>query len=208
MQGRSEEILGAWLRRQPRGRGAFIVATKVAGPGGMDWLRGGPAKLDGANITAALDASLTRLGTDYVDLLQLHWPDRCTAPAPVRNPPRQWREQSGSHTRQPLLSLGAAAPDAESDLHPAAAFAENSGTGPKEVGLDPANVGTGPVPCLQRLALGLCPLFITPSTCELEIMMRRTGAGTSRCLETWTTIHPWPTQPAASRSSWARWRRR
>ncbi len=76
LQGRSEEILGAWLRRQPRGRDAFIVATKVAGPGGMNWLRGGPAKLDGANIAAALDASLARLGTDYVDLLQLHWPDR------------------------------------------------------------------------------------------------------------------------------------
>ncbi|KAL4443893.1 hypothetical protein ABPG75_011630 [Micractinium tetrahymenae] len=75
-QGRSEEILGAWLRRQPGGRDAFIVATKVAGPGGMDWLRGGPAKLDGANIAAAVDASLARLGTDYVDLLQLHWPDR------------------------------------------------------------------------------------------------------------------------------------
>lgn len=48
----------------------------------MDWLRGGPARLDGANITAALDASLARLGTDYVDLLQLHWPDRCAVPLP------------------------------------------------------------------------------------------------------------------------------
>ncbi|EFN60059.1 hypothetical protein CHLNCDRAFT_48407 [Chlorella variabilis] len=75
--GRSEEVLGAWLRRQRlRPRCDLVVATKVSGPGGMGWLRGGPARLDGANITAALDASLRRLGTDYVDLLQLHWPDR------------------------------------------------------------------------------------------------------------------------------------
>ena len=76
LQGQSEAILGAWLQRQPRPRSDFVVATKVAGPGGMDWLRGGPQQLDGPNITAALDASLARLQTDHVDLLQLHWPDR------------------------------------------------------------------------------------------------------------------------------------
>lgn len=54
----------------------FIVATKVAGPGGMDWLRGGPLAMDAANITAAIDGSLARLRTDYIDLIQLHWPDR------------------------------------------------------------------------------------------------------------------------------------
>lgn len=76
-QGRSEKILGAWLRRQRhRPRSQLVVATKVAGPGGMDWLRGGPLRVDAANIAAALDASLARLGLDYVDLLQLHWPDR------------------------------------------------------------------------------------------------------------------------------------
>jgi aryl-alcohol dehydrogenase-like predicted oxidoreductase len=42
----------------------------------MSWLRGGPLRLDAANVTAAVDASLTRLGTDYIDLLQIHWPDR------------------------------------------------------------------------------------------------------------------------------------
>lgn len=57
-----------------------MVATKVAGPGGMDWLRGGPAKLDGANITAAIEGSLQRLGTDHLDLVQLHWPDRRVEP--------------------------------------------------------------------------------------------------------------------------------
>ena len=76
LQGRSEEILGRWLRAHPGGRRAVVVATKVAGPGGMEWLRGGPAALDGGNITAAIDGSLARLGTDCIDLLQLHWPDR------------------------------------------------------------------------------------------------------------------------------------
>ena len=78
-QGISEELLGQWLRKQKRDE--HRVTTKVAGPGGMPWLRGGPERLDGANITAALNASLDRLQTDYVDTLLLHWPDRCAAPA-------------------------------------------------------------------------------------------------------------------------------
>lgn len=73
-QGRSEAVLGAWLRG--RRRDDYVVATKVAGPGGMAWLRGGPASADGANIAAAIDGSLARLGVDSIDLLQLHWPDR------------------------------------------------------------------------------------------------------------------------------------
>lgn len=73
-QGLSETILGNWLRRHQRSD--YVIATKVAGPGGMEWLRGGPTKLDARNITAAIDGSLQRLQTDYIDLLQLHWPDR------------------------------------------------------------------------------------------------------------------------------------
>jgi aryl-alcohol dehydrogenase-like predicted oxidoreductase len=71
--GASERIIGTWLKRKARDR--LILATKVAGPSrGMDWIRDG--KLDPANIRAALDASLRRLGTDYVDLYQIHWPGR------------------------------------------------------------------------------------------------------------------------------------
>ncbi len=78
-QGRSEEIIGRWLRK--RGcRDRVILATKVAGPG-RDWLpyiRGGDNRLDRQNIEAAIDASLRRLQTDFVDLYQLHWPERQT----------------------------------------------------------------------------------------------------------------------------------
>jgi aryl-alcohol dehydrogenase-like predicted oxidoreductase len=71
--GATEKIVGNWLKRQRRDR--LIVATKVAGPSrGMDWMRDG--KLDAANIRAAVDGSLRRLGTDYIDLYQIHWPGR------------------------------------------------------------------------------------------------------------------------------------
>lgn len=73
-QGLSEQILGRWLRK--RRRSDFQVATKIAGPGGMDWLRCGPVALDSPNIAAAIDGSLLRLGIDCIDLIQLHWPDR------------------------------------------------------------------------------------------------------------------------------------
>ncbi len=118
--GRSEEVLGDWLKTQKRrvlymfvvrrqfwvccrhqqqwhllidshnirshqpnnqpqnvDRDAITIATKAAGPSGqMTWIRDGPVRLDRNNIAAALDGSLRRLKTDYIDLYQLHWPDR------------------------------------------------------------------------------------------------------------------------------------
>jgi aryl-alcohol dehydrogenase-like predicted oxidoreductase len=75
--GRSEEIVGKWLADKPRA--AVFVATKVAGPGG-GWfqapVREGNTGLDRHSIERACEASLRRLGTDYVDLYQTHWPDR------------------------------------------------------------------------------------------------------------------------------------
>jgi len=74
-QGRTEEFVGQWLVRQRRDR--VIVATKVAGPSrGMAWIRQGQRALNRANLTAAVDGSLQRLQTDYIDLYQIHWPDR------------------------------------------------------------------------------------------------------------------------------------
>lgn len=78
-QGSTETILGNWLKQSGR-RDELIIATKVVGRN--DWnlgIRPGPQDcLDRANIEAALDASLKRLQTDYIDLYQLHWPDRET----------------------------------------------------------------------------------------------------------------------------------
>ncbi len=75
--GRTEEIIGNWLvERGTRER--VVIATKVVGPGGFPYIRGGKTRHDHAHISAAIDASLRRLKTDRVDLYQLHWPDRAT----------------------------------------------------------------------------------------------------------------------------------
>lgn len=77
-QGRTESYIGSWLRR-PGNRGRVIVATKVSGRSReFTWLREGGTRLDRANIMQALEGSLKRLGTETIDLYQLHWPDRST----------------------------------------------------------------------------------------------------------------------------------
>ena len=73
-QGRTEKYLGTWLARQRRER--LYVATKVAGPGRRDWIRGGRTDLTKDVIAEAVDTSLARLQTDYIDLYQIHWPQR------------------------------------------------------------------------------------------------------------------------------------
>jgi aryl-alcohol dehydrogenase-like predicted oxidoreductase len=73
-QGRTEAILGRWLRGRPRAD--VVIATKVAGPGRRDWIRGGRTDLTREVIAEAVDTSLTRLCTDYIDLYQVHWPQR------------------------------------------------------------------------------------------------------------------------------------
>lgn len=71
---RTESYIGSWLKRQQRDR--LVLATKIAGPArGFSWIRNGP-RIDRAHITAAIEGSLRRLRTDYVDLYQIHWPDR------------------------------------------------------------------------------------------------------------------------------------
>jgi len=72
-QGLTEKIIGTWLAKR-RDREKIYVATKVAGPG-MEYLRGG-SRLDKKQIFQAVDDSLKRLQTDYIDLYQVHWPER------------------------------------------------------------------------------------------------------------------------------------
>lgn len=101
--GKTEQIVGTWLKRQARDK--VILATKATGPGrSLSWIRGGPTGFDAANLTAALEDSLRRLQTDYVDLYQLHWP--------ARNQPMfgQWqyepdKERGGTDIRETLEVL-------------------------------------------------------------------------------------------------------
>lgn len=76
-QGRSEVYFGRWLRDRKIPRDRVVFATKVSGPSGqMTWIRGGPESLNARNITEAIDKSLVQVRTDYIDLYQIHWPDR------------------------------------------------------------------------------------------------------------------------------------
>jgi aryl-alcohol dehydrogenase-like predicted oxidoreductase len=74
-QGSTEAIIGSWLKARGR-RDDIILATKVAGPSRGMTIRDGEMRLDRKNILEAIDNSLRRLQTDYIDLYQLHWPDR------------------------------------------------------------------------------------------------------------------------------------
>lgn len=102
--GATESIVGSWLKG--RARDEVVVATKLTSAGrGLDWIRGGPASNDRETIRAAVDGSLRRLGTDYVDLYQIHWPDR--------NQPMfgQWRfdasaERDATPIREQMAALG------------------------------------------------------------------------------------------------------
>ena len=73
-QGRTETYLGNWLGR--RQRDGLVIATKVAGPGRREWIRRGRTDLTRDVIAEAVDTSLARLRTDYIDLYQIHWPQR------------------------------------------------------------------------------------------------------------------------------------
>lgn len=77
-QGRTEEYVGEWFARRGQ-REKVILATKVSGRSSADWkhLRGGP-RLSREHIHLAVRESLKRLQTDYIDLYQVHWPERVT----------------------------------------------------------------------------------------------------------------------------------
>jgi aryl-alcohol dehydrogenase-like predicted oxidoreductase len=74
-QGKTEQIIGSWLSKR-KDREKIILATKVTGPG-IEYLRDG-SNLSKKNILQAADDSLKRLQSDYIDLYQVHWPERKT----------------------------------------------------------------------------------------------------------------------------------
>ena len=76
--GKTEEIIGNWFHER-KNRDKIILASKIASKSdGLEWIRDGADSLgfDKKNMNAAIDASLKRLKTDYIDLYQLHWPER------------------------------------------------------------------------------------------------------------------------------------
>ena len=74
--GKTEEIIGNWFKIK-KNRDKIILASKIAGPG-LKWIRGGGEQYSAESIDEALNNSLRRLKTDYIDLYQLHWPERNT----------------------------------------------------------------------------------------------------------------------------------
>ena len=74
--GKTEVMIGNWFEKR-KNRDKIILASKVAGPG-CGWIRGGGNNFDEKKIGEAIDGSLKRLKTDYIDLYQLHWPERST----------------------------------------------------------------------------------------------------------------------------------
>mgnify|MGYP001216765227 FL=1 len=74
--GKTEEIIGNWFKLR-KNRNKIILASKIAGPG-LEWIRGGGSQYSPKSIEEALHNSLKRLKTDYIDVYQLHWPERET----------------------------------------------------------------------------------------------------------------------------------
>lgn len=72
--GKTETIIGTWFQSR-KNREKIILASKIAGPA-LPWVRGGDYQIDRKNILEAVEGSLKRLQTDYIDLYQLHWPNR------------------------------------------------------------------------------------------------------------------------------------
>ncbi len=76
-QGLTETLIGEWIAKGNRDK--VVLASKISGPAiWLTWIRNGNSRFTEKNICEALDASLKRLQTDYIDLYQLHWPDRPT----------------------------------------------------------------------------------------------------------------------------------
>ncbi len=104
--GRSEEIIGRWIARNRSRRGDVVLATKVTGPNG-GFIRDGRG-FDGQVVREAVEASLARLQTDYIDIYQLHWPVRGSYMFRQNwsyDPSGQDRAETHAHMREVLAVL-------------------------------------------------------------------------------------------------------
>ena len=104
--GRTEEIIGSWFKKTGK-RDQVVLASKVAG-GGTAWIRNGRG-IDAAGVREAVEGSLRRLQTDYIDLYQVHWPRRGHyhfEGSWTYNPYRQKREEVLPNILEVLEALG------------------------------------------------------------------------------------------------------
>jgi aryl-alcohol dehydrogenase-like predicted oxidoreductase len=104
-QGRTEEIIGSWFRSSAR-RDQVVLATKVTGEG-LKWVQGG-APISPNKIRISIEGSLKRLNTDFIDLYQLHWPNRGSyhfRQAWYFDPTSQNRQATREHILETLAAL-------------------------------------------------------------------------------------------------------
>jgi len=99
----TEKIIGNWFKER-KNRGQVILASKISGPG-LSWVRGGKQQYSEQNIKDALENSLKRLQTDYIDLYQLHWPERKTNFFGRLNYKHQEKEDNWNDFEKILITL-------------------------------------------------------------------------------------------------------
>ena len=101
--GSTEKIIGNWFK-QKKNRDQIILASKISGPG-LSWVRNGGPQYSEQNIKKAIEDSLKRLQTDYIDLYQLHWPERKTNFFGRLNYKHQEKEDSWNDFEKILIIL-------------------------------------------------------------------------------------------------------